>query len=126
MTATLYKADGTREEITPRDGKAFTYDEIRSILGCHKLERINCGDPSMVMVGDEEARCFDDHIINREATRIFRDGHGIVGDVYAIFKANIAEMKARYGDSFIFCGDPDEEPYTIVGDVLYMPEMMTR
>ena len=123
MLATLYKADGTSQEITPSNGSTFTWDEMRNLLGCSKLESFNAGDPSMVMIGDEEARCKDEYIINQKATQIFRDGHGIT-EPRATFDANMKAMKEMFGDGVIFMGDMSEEPYTIVGNVLYIPEVM--
>jgi len=123
MTATLYKSDGTREEISPKNGRQFTWSEVREILGCYMLEPINTGDPSMLMMGDEEARCCDEYTINREATRIFREGNGIPNTPKGA-RQYFNEVMAGMGDAVIFVGDRDEEPYTIVGDVLYMPNAM--
>jgi hypothetical protein len=123
MTATLYKADGTREEVTPKNGNTFTWDEMSAILGCRILEPINTGDPSMMMIGDDEARCRDEYTINREATRIFREGNGVPNTPEGA-RQYFNEVMADMGDAEIFVGDRDEEPYTIVGDVLYMPSAM--
>jgi hypothetical protein len=125
MLATLYKTDGTSQEITPGNGSTFTWDEMRNLLCCSMLEPIDAGDPSMVMIGDEEARCKDEFVINQKATQIFRDGNGIT-DPRATFEANMKAMKEMYGDGFIFMGDPDEEPYTIAGDILYIPQVMLK
>lgn len=32
--ATLIKVDGTTQELTPENGKTFTYDEVHNILKC--------------------------------------------------------------------------------------------
>ena len=121
MSATLYRADGSREEIEAENGRDFTAAEIYKLLGCDMLEVINTGDPNMIFIGDEEARLSDEYVINVEATRIYRDSLGIT-DPHAAKAAELAEMAKHY--SFVIDVSMDDEPYSIAGDVIYCPSVM--
>lgn len=125
MDATLLRADGTKEDIQPTNGIDFKSEELYKLLGCDMIEPIDAGDPVMLMIGDEEARLKDGCVINREATRIYREGNGIPNTPEGA-RAYFNEVMAGMGDSVIFCGDLEEEPYTIVGDVVYCPSLMLR
>lgn len=125
MDAILYRADGTQEVVAPANGSDFKSEEIYRLLKCDMLEPINCGDPAMLMIGDEEARLKDGATINSEATRIFREGNGIPNTPEGA-RQYFNEVMAGMGDSVIFCGDRDEEPYTIVGDVIYCASKMLK
>jgi hypothetical protein len=125
MDATLLRADGTKEDIQPANGTDFTFDELYPVLGCDDIEVINTGDPAMIMLGDEEARFKNDFLINREATRIFRESAGIPNTPEGA-RAYFNEVMAGMGDNVIFCGDREEEPYTIAGDVVYCPSVMLK
>lgn len=122
----LYRADGTQVPVTPANGKNFTCQELYKIIGCDTVEIIECGDPAMTMIGDEEARCKNDYVVNTKATRIYREGNGIPENVRQHKKEVTESYKAMYGDMFIDCSceDDDEEPYTIVGNVVYCPTVM--
>ena len=124
MSATLYLADGTKQEIVPANGTDFKCAELYKLLGCSTLEVIDTGDPVMIMIGDENARLNDDCVINLEATRIYREGHGI-GDPWKHKEAVLQQMKEMYGDSFIDVTD-NGEPYTIIGNVVYCTTGMLR
>jgi len=125
MSATLYLADGTKQEIVPANGTDFKADELYKLLGCDTLEVIDTGDPVMIMIGDENSRLDDECVINMEATRIYREGHGILGDPWKHKEAALARMKEMYGDAFIDCSDGGE-PYTIVGNIVYCPTGMLK
>lgn len=125
MDATLYRANGTQENIQPANGTDFQIEEIYTLLGCDMVEPIGTGDPAMMMIGDEEARCKNDFLINREATRIFRESNGIPNTPEGA-RTYFNEVMAGMGDSVIFCGDREEEPYTIVGDIIYCPSVMLK
>lgn len=126
MDATLYRADGTQENIQPANDTDFQLDEMCKILKCDYVENIRTGDPAMIMLGDEEARLKDGYVINVEATRIYREGNGIPNSPEGARKY-FNEVMADMGDAVIlYTGDEDEEPYTIVGDVIYCPSVMLR
>lgn len=125
MDATLYKADGTIQTITPENGKDFQLAELYGLLGCRMIEVTQTGDPAMIFIGDESARLHNDVCINREATRIFREGNDIPNDPKDV-RVYFNEVMEEMGDSLIFCGDRDEEPYTIVGTVIYCPSVMLK
>jgi hypothetical protein len=122
MSAILYRADGTQQEVTPANGTDFTIQELYSLIGCQYVEMIDCGESNMIMIGDEESKLHDDFVVNERATKIYRDGNGIKDP-----KKQYAEMIAGFSENVIFFGDPnDENPFTIAGDVIYMPSTMIR
>ena len=126
MSATLYSANGTQREIKPANGKYFTLEELCAQLHCQYIEVINCGDPAMIMIGDEESRLHDDFVINVEATRICREGLGVPTTPEGA-RAYFKQVIEQYGDSAIICFDPEvEEPYTVAGDVIYCPSIMLK
>lgn len=122
MDATLYRADGTIENITPENGKDFKLAELYKLLGCRTIEVICTGDPAMIFIGDDEAQLMDDCVKNETATRIYREGNGIFDAAH-----EWAEAKANAPENFIFI-EPEagHEPYTIYGDVIYCPSVMLK
>ena len=122
MLATLCLADGTVQEVTPKNGKRFTFDELYELIGCDMLEIIKTGDASMVLIGDENARLHDDYIINDQTTKIYRDSFGIT-DPQAQWDAFVKDAEAR-GVMVIENRRHDEEPYTMAGNMVYCPAMM--
>lgn len=125
MDATLYRADGTKENIQPANGTDFKIEELYGLIGCDIVEVVDTGDPAMILIGDEEARCKDDFLINREATRIFRESNGIPNTPEGA-RTYFNKVMAGMGDNVIFYGDREEEPYTIVGDIIYCPSVMLK
>ena len=125
MDATLYRADGTKENIQPANGTDFKIEELYGLIGCDMVEVMSTGDPAMIFIGDEEARCKNDFLINQEATRIFRESNGIPNTLKGA-RQYFSEVMAGMGDNVIFCGDNEEEPYTIAGDVVYCPSVMLK
>jgi len=93
--ATLLKTDGTSIEITPGNGTDFSLADLCNYIECEYIEVIYLnnsayheGDPEgLIMIGDEEARLFDNHQVNITATQLYREswklgfGHTIVGNV---------------------------------------------
>jgi len=126
MDATLYRADGTKENIQPANGTDFTLEEICTLLDCDMMEVVTTGDPAMIFIGDEEARCKNDFLINQEATRIFREAAGIPNTPDGA-RQYFSQVMAGMGDNVIFCGDnEEEEPYTIAGNVIYCSSVMLK
>lgn len=125
MDATLYRADGTQENIQPANGTNFKLEELYSLIGCDMVEVVGTGDPAMIFIGDEEARCKDDFIINQEATRILRESAGIPNTPEGA-RQRFNEVMAGMGANEMFCGDRDDEPYTVVGNVIYCPSVMLK
>lgn len=67
--ATYYKTDGTKEQIEPADGKAFTLEEMQKLVDGH-IEMIQL--PSgKTMVLNEEGR-INDLPVNESATRVWQ------------------------------------------------------
>ena len=93
--ATLFKTDGTSIEITPGNGTDFSLADLRNYIECEYIEVIYLnnsayqeGDPEgLIMIGDEEARLFDNPFFNIDATQLYREswevgfGHTIGGNV---------------------------------------------
>lgn len=125
MDATLYRADGTQENIQPENGTDFKLQQLYPLLGCRMVEVVSTGDPSMILITDEEAKCKDDYIINREATRIYREGNGIPNTLEGA-RAYYREVMARMGGNVIYITCEDDEPFTIAGDVIYCPSVMLK
>lgn len=90
--AELLKADGTKQEVTPKDGENFSLEELRELIGCDMIEVIylnndayHCDDPdSMIFIGDEEGRFANDFKINDEATKIYCDSWNVDSDEWFI------------------------------------------
>ena len=59
---TLYKTDGTQEEVNPSNGKNFTLDELYKLLDCDTIEVIYLQEETkpkdLIMIGDEESGLF--------------------------------------------------------------------
>lgn len=125
MDAILYRADGTKEVVTPENGTDFKIEELYRHLNCDMVEEINTGDPAMLMIGDEEGRIKNGATLNLEATRIYREGNGIPNTPEGARKY-FNEVMEGMGDSVIFCGDREEEPYTVFGDVVYCTSKMLK
>lgn len=125
MDATLYRADGTQENIQPANGTDFKLEELYGLIGCDMVEVVGTGDPAMIFISDEEARCKDDFIINQEATRILRESAGIPNTPEGA-RQRFNEVMAGMGANEMFCGDRDDEPYTVVGNVIYCPSVMLK
>ena len=93
--ATLLKTDGTSIEITPGNGTDFSLADLRNYIECEYIEVIYLnnsayqeGDPEgLIMIGDEEARLFDNPLVNIAATQLYREswevgfGYTIVGNI---------------------------------------------
>jgi superfamily II DNA or RNA helicase len=77
MTATLFKIDGTEQTVKPQNGENFTLSELREMLGCQWIEPIylksQTTDEDLIMIGDEEARLFDNYVVNTKATEMYQE-----------------------------------------------------
>lgn len=83
--ATLLKADGTRQEVWPGSGEAFTLEEMQAYVG-GLISILDVGEGIMVL--NDEGK-LEGLPFNRQATRIARPylfpfDSGIVGDVLII------------------------------------------
>ena len=67
--ATLYKTDGTFQEITPKNGTDFKLEELYELIGCELVEMIGL-EEEMCMLTDEEGKIKRQEI-NPEATDIW-------------------------------------------------------
>lgn len=77
MTATLSKADGTRKEITPENGKTFNLREIQTAVGgCFEFIGIQGGAEIMLLNDEGRLRGLP---LNEWASELA--GQQIVGDV---------------------------------------------
>lgn len=65
--ATLYKTDGTREDVTPANGTDFKYDELKNFVEGY-IEIVHLGKKK-VMVVNEEGKLMN-LPVNAEATKV--------------------------------------------------------
>jgi hypothetical protein len=78
-TAMLYHVDGRVEEVTPRNGKAFTLEELQQFVG-GSIEHVDCPNRKHMFINEEGKLLGLD--INWKATEvsgIARYGDVIVG-----------------------------------------------
>lgn len=118
MDAILYRANGTQEVVTPNNGSKFQLNELYSLLKCSMIEHVDIGSEHVTMIADEEGALHNDCVVNKEATRIFREAHGITNPV-----EYMESMRQQYGD-VIFIDCETHEPFSIVGDVLVVSNHM--
>ncbi len=80
--ALVIRTDGTREEVTPENGRDFKLAQLYQVIGCELVEIIRL-DRSTIMVIDEEGKCVGKPV-NRAATalasRVLHPLDVIVGD----------------------------------------------
>lgn len=92
--ATIYRVDGSKEEVTP-EGAYFDLQYLQSVVGGY-IEIVGVGDDLMVLNEEGKIHDFD---INVQATEIFQSFHGpidvIVGDVII---GTPREMGGEYDD----------------------------
>lgn len=69
MTPTLFKTDGTTEEIQPANGSDFTFEELYPILETNTLEILYLHDGT-IMLMDEEGSLRESPVTNKQATNI--------------------------------------------------------
>lgn len=55
MEAEIFKTDGTRHEILPKDGKYFSLEEIQEIVGGY-IQMIPCVNPDYLCIMNEEGK----------------------------------------------------------------------
>ena len=74
--ATLYKTDGTSEDVSPENGKNFQLEELYKLLNCTNVELIDINSDFTIMIGDGEARCKNEdcQVVNRSASLVYRLG----------------------------------------------------
>lgn len=74
--ATLYKTDGTSEEVKPKNGRNFQLKELYEMLGCDMIEvAYPRGDTKHILIIDEEGkvRNAEPKPLNREATVLYNN-----------------------------------------------------
>ena len=52
MTATIIKADGTRQDVTPRNKKDFQLDELQDIVEGY-IEKVHLSNTQIMVVNEE-------------------------------------------------------------------------
>lgn len=73
--ATLYKTDGTSEEVTPKNGKDFKLDELNAFVeGFIEIVRLKGGK---ILVINEEGK-LEGLKFNDKATELYQKAHGPV------------------------------------------------
>jgi hypothetical protein len=90
------KADGTKTEVTPASGKAFTLEELQAFVGGY-VETIRVQSPEgFLLLVDEDAKLkCPTSPMNRVATEMFHGAHGsavaILGDVLLVSPDEMGE-----------------------------------
>ncbi len=69
MTPTLYKIDGTSQELQPLNGTDFTFEELYPHLNTDIIEMIYLHDGTIMLL-DEEGSFKKDREVNTAATNI--------------------------------------------------------
>ena len=81
--ATIYKTDGTEEEVQPQNGTDFSLKELQGFVGGY-IELVSLPGEKKLMVVNEEGK-IDRLPLNQKATELFHKCKGtydvIVGDV---------------------------------------------
>ena len=95
MQAKLYKTDGSVQEVSPKDGKEFSLQEMYDLIGCTIVELAigKDGDQLGDIWCDEEGLLKSNWIPNVKATEFYRAAHP----------------------------DIDPKELVIVGDALFVP-----
>lgn len=79
--AVLIKTDGSKTDITPKNGSDFSLEELYELIGCEMVEVVYLTD-SGIMIIDEEGKQKKPIVMNRIATDIANlPGDIIVGNV---------------------------------------------
>jgi hypothetical protein len=120
MAAIIYRANGTQEVVTPKNGNNFQLQELYSLLSCSMIEHVDIGNPNVTMIADEEGALRNDCVVNKEATKMFREAHGITNP-----SEYMEQMRQQYGD-IIFVDHDNCEPFSVVGDVLVVSNDMLQ
>lgn len=77
--ATIIRADGSTQDVAPRDGKYFTLTELYEHTRCDMVQRVTLAD-GRVMWGDEEGYYRDPMPApNALATRLYAEAGGVPG-----------------------------------------------
>lgn len=112
--ATIYRPDGSSQEVQPANGRSFELAELQAIVGegatRHYIEIVPCKDKSHILVINEEGK-LEGLEINVAASEL----------AALPTQAELNELKALMGDALIVVGDDDplHGPDVIVGTVLY-------
>lgn len=104
MKALLIKTDGTEMEVSPKDGKDFSLQEMYDLIGCTTVEHVALGGQEegteVDMWCDEEGLMFDDFVVNKKATEYYRKAYAqvpaeelaIVGNALVVDKTTAQEF----------------------------------
>lgn len=80
--AEVIRANGTRETVTPKNGRSFRFvGEAYDLIGTDIIQIVRTNDRRIMLI-DEEGK-LKDKPINVDASRLYEHGHidPIVGDV---------------------------------------------
>lgn len=95
--ATIIKTDGTKQEVTPANGKDFKLAEMYQHIGngCDMVQAINLADGRMMWMDEESKLKATPPPANREATVLLAKAGGMPGDVVL---GNVLSVRGeRYG-----------------------------
>ena len=120
--AILVTVDGIITPIKPANGTDFQIEELYKAVDCQSIESINIDSDDYLMIGDEDARMFDGAKVNDIATKFYRECFNITDPVRQ-WAEQRRQMEAM---GVIVCGDDDFPPFSVVGNVVIMPQNMLR
>lgn len=89
--AELIKSNGDTQEITPKNGKSFTLEEVYKLLTCETVEVIPL-PKKRYMIIDEEGKLKPNPVQNFEGTYLLHQARGISDD-YIVGDVIICETK---------------------------------
>jgi|SRR5215471_21575236 len=90
--ATIVKTDGTQHETTPKNGKAFTLDEVHDVVGGY-FETVNSIDGRLMLLNEDGKRLeLPTNMIATMLSSGLRSPHDvIVGDVLLCTREELGE-----------------------------------
>jgi hypothetical protein len=116
--ATIIRKDGTRTEISPKNGTDFSLEEFREIIGGGYVEVVPLPSPDTILIVDEEGALQTGNR-NPEATKLYRDAWQLDYPHYQN-DLHVAQLRDDNPGTTVIdlTRATSYEPYTICGDVL--------
>lgn len=81
--ATLYKTDGTEEEVTAANGRDFSLEELYKLIGCEWIQVIDISNTELLIFDEEAKPPHNNKPRNEKATARFLEFRRLPGDYIA-------------------------------------------
>ena len=81
--ATVYKTDGTSQEVQPENGKDFKLEELYKLVECQTIELVTLGGGKIMIIDEEGKLSSPPKPLNAAATQLFKQLPRIPGDYIA-------------------------------------------